>query len=343
MTEIVYCTDSDANRWDEFLAARPDSSFYHLFGWKELNERCFGHPCYYLAAQESGDVLGVLPLVYVKSRLFGKIMCSLPFVNYGGLCCRDPEVEELLLAEARRLVEQLGAAYLEVRGTKKVAGNLLTSEHKVSMVLPLDPDPEVMWAGFKTKQRTEIRRAERNELMVESGSGELLDPFYAVLAAGWRGHGTPIYRKDYFAAILAAFPEQTRIFVVRHHGEPVAAAFNGSYRGSVEGMWLGIDPRYRRLNANTFLYWEMIKDACLNSMQLFHFGRSSVESGGEFFKKKWNAHPRQLYWQYILGTARSMPRLNVDNPKYRLAIKLWRRMPLPLTTALGPRIARSIP
>jgi len=343
MTEIVYCTENDAERWNDFLDGCPDSSFYHLHGWKSINEEYFGHSCYYLAVQKAGEMIGILPLVYVKSRLFGKILCSLPFVNYGGLCCREPEAERRLLAEAQRLVERLGAAYLELRGTREVGERLPTLKHKVSMMLELNPEPETIWAAFKSKQRTEIRRAERNELEVESGGIELLAPFYAVLAKGWHGHGTPLYRKDYFAAILTAFPEQTRIFIVRHHDRPVATAFNGFYRGSVEGMWLGIDPRYRHLNANTLLYWEMIKDACLRQMNIFHFGRSSVDSGGEFFKKKWNATPRQLYWQYILGTMRSTPRLNVDNPRYRLASRVWRRMPLSLTTMIGPMIARSIP
>ncbi|MCB2173679.1 FemAB family PEP-CTERM system-associated protein [bacterium] len=344
MVEIIYCTEKDAARWDGFIDSREDGSFYHRFGWKAINEGCFGHRCHYLAAFRQGMIVGVLPLVYLRSRLFGKILSSLPFVNYGGVCCSDPEAERALLAEARQLVQDEGVGYLEMRSPKKLSEQVPTSTHKVSMTLALDPDPEVIWNAFKSKQRTEIRRVEKNEdLTVISGGDELLGEFYATLAAGWRSLGTPIYRRDYFAEILTAFPDRTRIFVARFQGRPVAAAFNGYDCGIVEGMWLGIDPRYRRLNANTLLYWEMIRDGCRRGMRVFHFGRSSSDSGGEFFKKKWNAVPRQLYYQYVLGTARTMPQLNVDNPKFRLAIAAWRKLPLGLTTSLGPHIARSIP
>ena len=60
----------------------------------------------------------------------------------------------------------------------------------------------------------------------------------------------------------------------------------------------------------------MIKHACENNMNLFHFGRSSIDSGGEFFKKKWNAQQKQLFWQYQLGKVKYIPQLNVHNPKY---------------------------
>ena len=75
----------------------------------------------------------------------------------------------------------------------------------------------------------------------------------------------------------------------------------------------------------------------------FHLGRSTAQSGSEQFKKKWNAYPTQLYWQYILRTRDSIPQLNVMNPKFRLAIATWRRLPLFITNAIGPRLARNIP
>jgi FemAB-related protein (PEP-CTERM system-associated) len=344
MVDIVYCTDGDAARWDEFLDGRGDASFYHRFAWKGINERCFGHACHYLAALRQGAIVGVLPLVYLRSRLFGKILSSLPFVNYGGICSSDEEAEQLLLAEAGRLVREQGVDYMELRGTRKVGENLPTSEHKVSMTLDLSPGIDTVWDKFKTKLRTDIRRISKNtDLAVVSGGAELIDDFYTVLAAGWKGLGTPLYRRNYFEAIMAVFPDQTRIFVISYQGRPVASAFNGYDLGIVEGMWLGIDPRYRHLNANTLLYWEMIKQAGELGMRMFHLGRSSSDSGGEFFKKKWNAVPKQLYWQYLLGTKSTIPQLNVNNPKYRLAIAAWRKLPLGLTTLIGPHIARSIP
>ena len=45
----------------------------------------FGHDCLYLAARDhAGRIEGVLPLVRVKSRIFGHFLVSMPFLNYGG-------------------------------------------------------------------------------------------------------------------------------------------------------------------------------------------------------------------------------------------------------------------
>ena len=86
-------------------------------------------------------------------------------------------------------------------------------------------------------------------------------------------------------------------------------------------MWLGSRGEFRTRHAGYVLYWELIKNACERGMKRFHLGRSTVQSGGESFKKKWNAEPTQLYWQYLLRHAGRFPQLNVDNPKYRLAIR----------------------
>jgi FemAB-related protein (PEP-CTERM system-associated) len=341
--EVIRCEDNVKDAWDTFLNEREGATFYHLYGWKEITESCFGHQCHYLAAVCSGEIVGVLPLVTVKSLLFGSILCSLPFVNFGGICAIPGEAESLLLNEAKEIVKRDKIAYLELRAARMTSESLPTSEHKVSMTLSLDTDPEHIWNNFKTKQRTEIRRAFKNDLRVISGGTELLDTFFSILAIGWQSLGTPLYRKSYFKTILDTFPDKTRIFVVYHQNMPVAAAFNGYHNGTVEGMWLGIVPHFRNLQPNNVLYWEMIKHACEHKMKQFHFGRSSVGSGGEFFKKKWQATPKQLYWQYYLGTAKSIPQLNVDNPKYGLAIKAWKKLPLELTKIIGPYIAAGIP
>jgi FemAB-related protein (PEP-CTERM system-associated) len=267
----------------------------------------------------------------------------MPFLNYGGICASAPDIESALLNAARDIVAKEKISYLELRNTQKLSETLPTSEHKISMTIELNENPDVIWNNFKTNHRKEIRRSYKNKMRVISGGIELLNIFFPVLAESWRNLGTPIYQKEYFRTILDTFPDKTRIFIVYHEDIPVAAAFNGYFQDKVEGMWLGILPQYRKLYPNYALYWEMIKHACLNKYKIFHLGRSSADSGGEFFKKKWNAEAQQLYWQYYLGTAKDIPQLNVHNPKYRLAIELWKKIPLGVTTFLGPKIARNIP
>jgi FemAB-related protein (PEP-CTERM system-associated) len=234
-------------------------------------------------------------------------------------------------------------AYLEMRNRRRLGTDLPTSEHKVSMTVDLDPNPEVLWAAFKTDHRRDIRRAAKNGLTVGCGGAELLDPFYAVMSESWRDIGTPIYAKSYFRRIIEEFPGAIRICLVSAGDEPAAAAFYGLHGKTAEGMWLGSRMKFRKQMAAYLLYWETIKDTCERGLERYHLGRSSNDSGGESHKRKWNAYTTQLYWQYILGTKRQMPALNVDNPRYRLAIAAWRKLPIAATQRLGPFIAGSIP
>ena len=237
----------------------------------------------------------------------------------------------------------LNTLQAKIRGMKRVAVALPTSEHKVSMTVDLQSNPEALFNAFDQKHRREIRHACKQGLHVSHGGMEYLDVFYEILSESWKSLGTPLYEKSYFRDVMAAFPDSVRIFLAYHGDIPISAAMNGYYAKRVEGMWLGTLSGERRLNPGYVLYWEMIKHACENGFEKFHLGRSTVQSGGEFFKKKWNAYPTQQYWQYILGKEKEIPRLNVYNPKYRIAIGAWKSIPGAMTRAIGPFLAKNIP
>jgi FemAB-related protein (PEP-CTERM system-associated) len=217
------------------------------------------------------------------------------------------------------------------------------SLRKISMTVPLKADPEALFSSFSSKHRTNIRRAQKNDLDVVSGGAEFLDVFYAMIESSWRSLGTPLYAKRYFQAICAEFGDLVRIFVCRHKGVPVAVALNGHGNGIVEGMWAASPVEFRPLQPNYVLYWEMMRDACSRGLHQYHLGRSTSDSGAEQFKSRWGAESQQLYWYFHRPDGGPLPELNPDNPKYRLAIAAWQRLPLWATRTIGPRLARFIP
>lgn len=340
---IREAVDADRGAWDGFLAGQPGGSFYHLFEWRSVVKNRLGHRTPYLMAVDENRVAGVLPLTLVTSPFFGRILCSVPFMNYGGPCAGSAEVSERLVAAAVEKARELRADYLELRCAAPLATDLPVSLRKVSMTLALDPDPEVLWNGFTAKHRKNVRRAAKNGLEVRAGGAELLPDFYAVLERSWRDLGTPLYGRDYFQGILETFPDATRIYSCRLGDRPVSVAFVGFQGGTAEGLWQGGLPQARALDANYVLYWEMIRDTCLRGCRRFHLGRSTADSGSEWFKSRWNAESQQLYWHFFRPDGGPLPALNVDNPRYRLAIAAWRRLPLWLVRRIGPTFARGIP
>ena len=341
--KIVRCDDSHRDAWNDYVAATPEASFYHRYEWRYVNLRSFGHRACYLAALDGERFVGIFPIVHLSSRLFGNVACSLPFVNYGGPCGINDRAIHLLIAEGARVADEWGVEYLEIRSRTNLGAQFPTSEHKVSLTVDLSPGIDAIWKAFKTDLRQEIRRGYKNEFSVRHGGVELLDDYYAVLSEAWRNLGTPIYGRQFLETVATTFPDLVRLCVVSGPRRAVAASFQAYDRGTAEGLWLGGRGHYRQQHPGYILYWEILKDAARHGCQRFHLGRSTVHSGGESFKMKWNAQVTQLYWQYVLRSRRDIPQLNVNNPKYKIAINLWQHLPVAVTTLVGPRLARSIP
>jgi FemAB-related protein (PEP-CTERM system-associated) len=340
---VEQCGDDSAVDWDAFVKSHPESSFYHLFGWRRINGHVFDHQTRYLAAREAGVIRGVLPLVNVKSILFGNILCSMPFLNFGGPLAVDDATARQLVQAAMDCAREINADYLELRSATSIPVDLPTSLQKVSLRIELTSDPDALWNAFTSKHRNNVRRAYKYGLEVEKGGTNLLPDFYRLMEESWHMLGTPLYSRAFFAAILDEFSDATSVFVCRHKGTPVAAALNGYHNGLVEGMWAGGARAARDLDANYVLYWEMIRDACQRGLGGFHLGRSSIDSGGEVFKKRWNADTKQLYWVFHRPRGGPLPGLNVSNPRYRWAIRAWQQLPLWIVRRLGPAIAPYIP
>lgn len=330
--------------WDRYVGEHQGATTYHLTAWRHVIANVFGHPTlYYMATDEHGDVRGILPLVYLKSRVFGTFLVSLPYFNYGGVIAESGEVRDALLAEAVRDAGALGASHIELR---HVAGMELAwpkKDHKVSMRLELPPRYEDLLKGFPPKLRSQIRRGEKEGMEVKVGEGNLLDEFYTVFSRNMRDLGTPVYRKHFFAEILRSFPKETKIAVVSLEEQPVAAGFLVGFRNTLEIPWASSDRRYARIAPNMLLYGSVLRYACEQGYRIFDFGRSTRDSGTYRFKQQWGAKPVQLEWHYWLRDGQPLPELNPQNPKFSFAIETWKRLPLPLTTLIGPRISKYLP
>ena len=330
--------------WDSFVHACDDATAYHRFDWKAVFSKSFGHPCHYLAAiDDHGEWQGILPLVHMRSRIFGNFMVSLPFVNYGGLLCQNEAVAALLLEEAEKLRRSCGATHVELRHIARRPENLPTKRHKVTMVLKLAGSADDQWKVFDPKLRNQIRKAQKNGLEFRHGRLDLIDGFYEVFARNMRDLGTPVYAKQFFRHVMETFPDTTAILVVMHEGKMIAAGLASWFKGRIEIPWASSIKDYKTFCPNHMLYWEAIRFAIEHGFGEFDFGRSTPNEGTYNFKKQWGALPITLNWQYLLDEQGQIPELNPSNPKYQLAIRVWQCLPVAVSKLFGPLIVRNIP
>lgn len=336
-------TDAEV-AWDRYVSDHPEGTGYHLLAWRQVIEKTFGHrTIYFMARNDQGHVQGVLPLVFLKSPLFGQFFVSIPYFNYGGVLGDGEDARSALLDAAATAAKELGAAHIELRHADGVKLSWPHKDHKVSMRLDLPSHFDELMKSFPPKLRSQVRRGEKEGMTVQVGGLDLLDDFYAVFARNMRDLGTPVYGKDFFSAILQTFPKGAKICTVRLGSDTVAAGFVYGFRQMLEIPWASSDRRFARLAPNMLLYGSLLKYACEQGYRVFDFGRSTKESGTYRFKEQWGAKPVQLHWYYWLRDGGPLPELNPQNPKYALAIRVWQQLPVPVTTTIGPWIAKYLP
>ena len=131
--------------------------------------------------------------------------------------------------------------------------------------------------------------------------------------------------------------------VVRYQGAVIAASFLNGFRDVIEAQWSSAIEKYNKLKANMFLYWHLFSFAGQKGYRTFDFGRSTVGSGTHVFKMQWGSETVPLHWDYWLPDGNALPNLSPQNPKYKMAISLWRNLPLAVTNVVGPSIVRYLP
>ena len=344
VSAILRATDDDRSDWDDFVDSHDDAEAYHPYEWRKVFERVFGHTCIYLMSRgSSGTVNGVLPLVQLNSRLFGNFLVSLPCFNYGGTLTSSEAVRRELLAAAWKFARESGASHVELRHRARIDVDLPYRDDKVAMQLALPETGDELWQQFSSKLRAQVRRPTKEGAIGEEGGVDLLDDFYSVFSRNMRDLGTPVFPKELFREMCDAFPDTTRIFIVRLEGKPCAAGITYGFRDRLEIPSASSLREYNRASVNMLLYWTALQYAIRQGYKIFDFGRSSVDTGTFRFKKQWGAKPEALHWHYCLPPGAELPALNPQNPRFRLATKVWQRLPLAVANALGPRIVRNLP
>lgn len=336
-------TAEDKDAWQHYVSMHPGGHFNHRWDVGECSANFFKHAFRpWIAEDTQGQVLGVLPLIHLKSPLFGNFASSMPWFNYGGPLAQSEAIAEQLIAAATPALLAEGAAHVELRETSE-RSNWPSRQDKVSMLLSLGSEADELWQSFPSKLRSQIRRAQREQYSIEQGGVELLDDWYHVFVTNMRDLGTPVYSKQWFGELLQCFPEQASLHVVYIKQSPVAVGFLIEDKSVMQIPWASTLKAYNHLAVNMLLYWHVLQYSIERRCHWFDFGRSTRDAGTYRFKKQWGAEELPHFWHYALPDGEALPAINPDNPKYRLMIAVWQRLPVWLTRIIGPPVIRGIP
>jgi len=326
--------------WDCFVADCADATFFHRAGWKRVIERSFGHRAHYLYAERAGVIEGILPLVHIKSVLFGKSLISLPFCVYAGPVAQNEPALRTLDNAARDLADRLDVAHLEYRhmAPRVYPSAVAKADLYVTFRKRIDTDPDKNLLAIPRKQRAMIRKGQKFGLRSEIDTDS--HRLHRVYSESVRNLGTPVFSSRYFDELKREFGSACEFLVVTHGGQAVSAVMSFYFRDEVLPYYGGGTARARALAANDFMYWEVMRRACERGSRVFDFGRSKRGTGAYDFKKNWGFQAQPLYYQFIMRRGLKPPDINPLNPKFRIFIEAWKRLPLPIANRLGPHIVR---
>jgi FemAB-related protein (PEP-CTERM system-associated) len=331
---------ADFPRWDDFVARCSEATFFHRAGWKIIIERAFGHRTKFLYAEAGGRIEGVLPLAEVRSVLFGHTLVALPFCVYGGIAAESERARHLLDEAAVALAEERRVDHLEYRSLTSHHPEWAHTDLYVTFRKAIDPDVERNLNEIPRKQRAMVRKGIKAGLKGEIDEG--VERFFAAYAHSVHRLGTPVFSRRYFQILREVFGRDCEVLTVTRDGDLVASVMSFYFRDEVLPYYGGGTDLAREVAGNDFMYWELMRRACERGLRVFDYGRSKRGTGSFDFKKNWGFEPQPLHYEYRLIRGQRLPEHNPLNPKYRLLIKLWQRLPLPLVNLIGPYIVKGL-
>ena len=333
-------TPAEIPRWDAFVDRCPEAAFAHKAGWQTVIEKAFGHRTHYLFAERDGDVVGVLPLTEVDSWLFGHSLVSNIFCDYCGIAAADNDARIALDEHAQALARKLNVGHLEYRQLNAFHSDWPGNDLYFAFRKVIDADVEKNMQAIPRKQRAMVRKGIQNGLVSELDEG--VDRFFTLFADNVKRHGTPALPKRYFSLLREVFGRDCEVLTITHEGQAVSSVLSFYFRDEILPHHAGDSEAARHLAANDFKYWELMRRGCERGYRLFDYGRSKFGTGPYSFKKNWGFEPAPLHYEYYLVKAHSVPEHNPLNPKYRLFIELWRKLPMSVANALGPHIVKNL-
>lgn len=337
MVEIV--SSINLNEWHDFLLSQSDATLYHTPEWKMFLEKTFNYkPRYLFATDECGQLVGMLPLFEVRSRLTGNRLCSVPF-SHECTCLGDSVTRTALIDKAVSLRDCHRITKIEIRSAVE---NPLFHEMNAfcTHILELSQNLEETWKQLdKSSVRWAVKKAGKLGVSVASSTNaEDLKEFYELNCLTKQSLGVPCHPWEFFKNLFSILEGYVQMYLSRHEGRIIAGGVMECYKGQVLYGYGAADPNHLDLHPYNAFIWKSIEDACVNGCRTYDFGRTSYDNTGLIqFKKKWGTQERGLCYSYYPASSKSVV-TERDSTIYRLGNSVIRAMPMSAYKAFSTSI-----
>lgn len=358
MANLHQFTLSDIADYQRFVDKHEHATAYHHKAWGEAVSSAYGFAPKYFALQHNSKILAVMPCVLMKTLRGRANLCSLPYCDLGGILANDNDSANELKQQVTQLAldknwgfEYRGALFeygdkIHSKNDDAVAHNTdIVDGTKVRMLYSLSEDVNAQMASFKPKLRSQIKKAIKNGVsstVLATPTANDFAAFYRVFAANMRDLGSPVHNKKWFESIFSAYGKNAFLVLVYFEEQCVGGAVVIHTDNKAVIPWASTLRDFNKLAPNMLMYWEVLSETIRRGLPNFDFGRSGYNEGTFRFKKQWGATPEVLQWQTLCDGELREETTSVKSSLRRQVENIWQKLPLGLTTAIGPKIRKFI-
>src|SRR4051812_5565959 len=144
---------AERRRIDDYVSAHPGAELYHRPQWSIAVEQGCRQRGHYLIAENRTGLAGCLPLVEIRSPLFGNALVSVGFGTGGGPIADDPATAAALVDAGWDLAGDRGCRSMELRGGAIPEGWTAQSGVYVDFTKALPQGDEAILRAMKRRHR----------------------------------------------------------------------------------------------------------------------------------------------------------------------------------------------
>lgn len=288
--EIDRSTGAEWLQWIE----RFEGNIYHSPDWVETWRSDYAVPLFFRGLDDHGRCVGIaLAIERHSSRpVVGRFLRRLDFETFPAVQANDPDQARAMIS---RIVEFAKAGgYRGLTLQSHYSGVPLSHlDHlgfvatpRIEFIMDLTRSEADRWKQLSTHHQRKIKKASRHGLVFEEACSVEAMQELRRLQIGSRDRR--VERGEYFGLQDEAFYEQMgrryfegnlgRLFLMRHEGRPVSAAFISIYAGRAFYMLGGSEPKGFELDAPAALFWSVLSRCVELGCREFNFGGVPVSA-----------------------------------------------------------------
>ena len=306
--EIAIATGQDAAEWDRIVDESSHGTIFHTWRWLKIVEKHTGTALYPLMCHKGTTLVAIYP-IFVLKKGFATVALSPPsrayllylgpvIVDYDTL--KQDKKESVFIAVQeevdRFLFSELGCNVVRIRSSPRLPDSRpfrwagYSVEPLYTYRVNLTQGAGHVWEQFDRKLRVDIKKTEREDVVVEEGGLEDLRYMYSSLASRMTEQGlSTTGSMEYLADLYETFhPSNMKIYAAIYQGERVGGMVSLCYKDGMH-LWIGVPKSdVKGISPNDLVQWQAISWACDNGFKYYELMDAGDNPRLRTFKSKYN-------------------------------------------------------